>query len=181
MLSPVVTKRYAQALLDAAQAADAVAAVEADLDLASRATSQGRIAYLLGNPTIEADVLREELLKPLSAQLKTKLVKNTVALLIDRRRAAVLFHLSGVFHRLALESRGEAEGFIEAAVALSPQEIRTAEESVSKRISRKVTLTMHVDPSLMGGVRVTVGSQRFDATLRSRLNGLRERMLSAQL
>ncbi|MBI3817585.1 MAG: ATP synthase F1 subunit delta [Planctomycetes bacterium] len=181
MLSPAVTRRYAEALLDAARDAKQVETVESDLALAARAATTGKAIAQLLNPAADRKSLRSGFVEPLSQQLKTRLVKNTVSLLIDRKRGAVLFHLAAVYHRLALESRGEAEGIIESATALSPQELRSAEEAISGRVRRKVTLTPHVDPSLMGGVRVTVGSRRFDATVRSRLEELRGRMLAAQL
>lgn len=181
MLSPVVTKRYAEALLDAAKSANAIAAVEADLAIVAQAATDPRAVGLLSNPTAEESELHSRFMNPLLGLLKTRLVKNTVALLIARRRAMVLFHLASVYHRLALEAGGAAEGFIETATPLSPQELHAAEEAIGQRIHRKVTLAVHVDPTLLGGVRVTVGSQRFDATLRSRLSELRDRMLSAQL
>jgi F-type H+-transporting ATPase subunit delta len=181
MLAPVVTRRYAEALLDAAQAANAVADVEADLALLHEVLADPAVAALLTNPTIEVRVQRQRFLDPLAPRLRSKLVRNTIGLLIDRRRAEVLTQLPSTFRRLALEARGEAEGTVESARELSAAEVRAIEEAVSAAMVRRVTLAPKTDPSLIGGVRATVGSQRFDLSVRARFAALRERLLAARL
>jgi F-type H+-transporting ATPase subunit delta len=181
MIAPVVIRRYAEALLDAAQAANAIAEVEGDLAMLDEVLRDPEVAGLLTNPTVETRVQRQRFLDPLASRLHSKLVRNTIGLLIDRRRAEVLRKLPSMFHRLALEARGEAEGVVESARPLSPEEVRAIEESVSAAISRKVRLTPKTDPQLIGGVRATVGSQRFDSSVRARFASLRQRMLAARL
>lgn len=181
MLSPVVVKRYAEALLDAAQGARLVTEVGADLETVSQAIAHPQALVLLMNPTVEPSKLRSEVFDPVVPRLKTTLVRNLLGLLVDKQRGEVLLTLCGTYRRLALESRGEAEGIVESAAPLKPEEIAAAEQAVSARVNRKVKLTSHVVPGLIGGMRVTVGSKRFDATLRSRLMELRERMLAARM
>jgi F-type H+-transporting ATPase subunit delta len=181
MLAPVVSKRYAEALLDAAQASNAVADVEADLLLLAEVMSDPAASGFLLNPTIDPKEQRKRFLDPLAPKLKSKLVQNIIGLLIERRRAGVIPALPAAFRRLALESRGEAEGTVESSRAIGDAELRAIEGSVSGALGRKLKLTVVVKPELIGGLRVTVGSKRIDASVRSRLAALRERMLAAPL
>lgn len=181
MLAPVVTRRYAEALLDAASESKAVAAVEADLAIVDASVGDPIIKAFLLNPTIEPREHRARFVAVLEPKLSSKLVKNVLALLVDRRRAEVIPALPAAFRRLALEARGEAEGTIEASRALSAAELRAIEDHVGREVGRKVHLTVSTDESLLGGFRVTVGSRRFDATVQGRLTALREKLLSAPL
>ncbi|MFN0208086.1 MAG: ATP synthase F1 subunit delta [Planctomycetota bacterium] len=179
MIAPVVVRRYAEALLDAAQDARLVAEVEADLALVAEAIESAEVRAFITNPTAESSVLRQRFLNVLDPHFKTQLVKNVLALLIDRRRTAVIPSLYNVYHQLALDSRGEAEGTIESAVPLGAEELRNAEQSLTKSMGKKVKLAPVVNRDLLGGVRITVGSKRFDASLKSRIASLRDRLLSA--
>ncbi len=181
MLAPVVTRRYAEALFAAAVDARKTAEVEADLEVVRAAVSEPEVAALLRNAAADAAELRTRVLAPLQGRLATDLVRNTIALLIDRSRAAVLLGLADSLHRLALEARGEAEGIVESARALQPDELRSVEERLGRATGRKVSLQARLEPSLIGGLRATVGSLRYDASVQTRLTDLRSRMLAARL
>lgn len=181
MIAPVVVRRYAEALLDAAHDARLVAEVEADLAMVANALDTKEAHAFLNDPTAEISALRARFLNILDPYFKTQLVKNTLALLIDRRRTAVILSLYGAYHQLALDARGEAEGIVESAVPLGAEEIRNAEAWLTKSIGKKVKLSPVVNRELLGGIRVTVGSKRYDASLKSRLAALRERMIGASI
>lgn len=181
MIAPVVTKRYAEALFASAREKHAVAEVEADLAALSQALARPDVARVALNPAVDPKRKRAALLDPLAPQLKTELVRNAIALLLDRRREDVLPRLREVFHRLALEASGEAEGVLESARPLDAAETRSVEEALGRALGKRVRLAPRVDSKLIGGVRATVGSLRYDATAGARLLALRERMLAARL
>jgi F-type H+-transporting ATPase subunit delta len=181
MLAPVVTRRYAEALLDAAQSSKSVAAVEADLTTVAESLGDRAVVAFLLNPTIDPRDQRKRFVDAVAPRLTTPLVRNVLALLVDRRRAAVIPELPAAFRKLALDARGEAEGVLESSRPMTPDELRAVEERVSAAMSKKVHLTVRVAPELVGGLRVTVGSRRFDASVRGRLSNLRERLLAAPL
>jgi F-type H+-transporting ATPase subunit delta len=181
MIAPVVTRRYAEALLDAATVARQVTEVEADLMVVAESLQNDEVLALIFNPTVETSVLRARFLDPIAPRLKTRLVRNILGLLIDRRRAGVIPNLPGVFHQIALAARGEAEGFVESAAALRPDELAATERWLSEATGKRVKLATRIVPDLLGGFRVTVGSRRYDASLKSKLSALRERMLGASI
>lgn len=181
MLDPVVPLRYAEALLDAVQGAGSLAEAEEDLRWLGELVAEPSVAALLENPTVEPRELRRLFVEPVSAQLRSPLVRNAIALLVDRRRAGVIPRLPAAFRRLALGQRGEAEGILESSRALGPEPVREIEAEVSAVLGQKVHLTVREAPELVGGFRATVGSKRFDWSVSSRLADLRERMLSARL
>jgi len=181
MLAPVVSKRYAEALFAAAQDARLVTEVESDLMALATGVREPAVAAALRNPTLDAKTQKATVLGAVDARLRTNLVRNVIALAIDRRRAEMLFSLADAYHRLALESRGEAEGVVESAKALSEAEMRDIEATLSKATGKRVRLQAHVRPELLGGLRATVGSLRYDSTAKTRLAELREKLLSARI
>lgn len=181
MIAPVVTKRYAEALFAAARDANRIADVEADLLLVEEAVRQREHAAALFNRALDASEKRRRFLDPIAPKLRTDLVRNTVSLLLDRRREEALRGLPAAFHRLALDARGEAEGVLESARPIAEAEHRAIEEAIGRSLGRTLKLRARVDPALLGGIRATVGSRRYDATVRGRLAALRERLIGARL
>ena len=105
------------------------------------------VAGLLTNPTVETRVQRQRFLDPLASRLHSKLVRNTIGLLIDRRRAEVLRKLPSMFHRLALEARGEAGGVVESA-----------RPSLPRRCARSRSRSRRRSPARCGSLRRPIRS-----------------------
>ncbi|HKD99481.1 MAG TPA: ATP synthase F1 subunit delta [Planctomycetota bacterium] len=181
MIDPVVAKRYAEALFLAARDANAVADVEVDLAVVGAAVAGEQVAAALDDPTLDVREKRARVLDPIASKLRSPLVRNVIALALDRRREAVLPRLPEAFHRLALEARGEAEGVVESATPLPAEALSAISEAIGRTLGRRMKLTPRVSPGLIGGLRVTVGSRRYDASVVSRLAQLRGRMLAAPL
>jgi F-type H+-transporting ATPase subunit delta len=181
VIDPVVPKRYAEALFLAARDANVVADVEADLTLLANALAEPRLRDAIGDPTLDAAAKRAHLLDPIAPKLRTALARNAIALVIDRRRDAVLLRLPQAFHRLALEARGEAEGVVETAMPLAPDALAAVADAIGRSLGKRVRLEQRVNATLVGGLRATVGSRRYDASVLARLSELRSRLLSAPL
>lgn len=110
-----------------------------------------------------------------------ELVGNFVNLLFDKRREEVLRHLGPVFRQRLLEENGAAEGYVETARPIGDGELGQLAEAVGKRIGKTVTLENRVQPELMGGMRVVVGSRMLDRSFSGHLESMRKRMLEAPL
>ncbi|MEO2163801.1 MAG: F0F1 ATP synthase subunit delta, partial [bacterium] len=76
---------------------------------------------------------------------------------------------------------GAAKGIVESARPLESAELEALSQDLSKRLGKDVTLTGRVDPDLVGGVRVFVGTSMIDQSLQGRMDGLRRRMMEARL
>jgi len=104
------------------------------------------------------------------------LARNFVLLLARKRR---LFALSGIiraFETLLAKHRGEIEAEVTSARTLSPQETAELEAALNAKLGRRPRLSTHVDPRLLGGLKVKLGSRMIDTSLRTKLDGLRAAM-----
>lgn len=178
MFDPV-TNRYVEALYGLAKARGAAAEVQRDVERIAQEFANPEVATFFFDARLSVDTRREKL-RPLYSGMH-ELTRNFVELLFDKRREEVLAELGDAFARRVLAERGAAEGVVESARPLSPDDVARIEKALGARIRKTVTLENRVDPSLIGGVRVIVESRMMDFSLRGRMEGLRKHMLDAPL
>ena len=80
------------------------------------------------------------------------------------------------FHAIAAAQRGEVNAEVASAHALTDEQLAALEQKLRAREGRTVKLKARVDPDLLGGLVVTVGSKRIDGSIRTRLNSLAQAM-----
>ena len=169
--------RYASALFDLASEGGTVTAVETDLDkLAEALADSADLRALIANP----EVSREQLAKVMAGlgsylELDT-LTRNFLGVLAENRRVAELPAMIRAFHAIAAAQRGEVTAEVASAHPLSDGQVSTLETKLRAREGRTVKLRTRVDPALLGGLVVTVGSKRIDGSIRTRLNSLAQAM-----
>jgi F-type H+-transporting ATPase subunit delta len=171
----VAHRVYAEALLEAArdqnrvdqvreQLADFVAAIEASDELHS----------LLRNPQIEPHVKRDALEAALGEA--DPLVRNFLLLLAEKGRIAEVEEIQAEFERLIALAERVLELELTTAVELSDEEAAKVVGQIEQAAGRKVEATRSVDPDLIGGIVIQAGSQRLDASVRGRLDQLRQEL-----
>lgn len=126
-------------------------------------------------PGIPADEKKEVLANVLEGRISRELL-NFLYIIIDKGRVRHYERMVRAYDALMDEAHGIAAGEVYSAVALSDSQIERLEEQTGKLIGETVRLTNRVDKSLIGGVRVQVAGKIFDATLRKRLEDMRNRM-----
>ena len=169
--------RYASALFDLASEAGTVTAVEGDLErLAEALDESAELRALIRNP----EVSREQIGKVVAGLGDylglAELTKNFLGVLAHNRRIADLPGMIRAFHAIAAAQRGEVTAEIASAHALTDEQLSTLEQKLRAREGRTVKLKARVDPELLGGLVVTVGSKRIDGSIRTRLNSLAQAM-----
>jgi F-type H+-transporting ATPase subunit delta len=97
-------------------------------------------------------------------------------LLAKKRRLFILANVIASFEQLMARHRGEIAADVTAARELSDSETAELKRILKDRFGREPRLTMHVDPALLGGMVLKVGSRMIDSSLRSKLEALRARM-----
>ena len=102
----------------------------------------------------------------------SELTKSFLGVLAENRRVAELPAMIRAFHMIAAAQRGEVTAEVASAHALTDAQIATLEQKLRAREGRTVKLKTRVDPDLLGGLVVTVGSKRIDGSIRTRLNSL---------
>lgn len=169
--------RYASALYDLAQERSLVAAVESDLaNLAQAIRESSDFAALIRNPEVsrEASGKAMEGIAPLLGL--SELTRNFLGVLAHNRRLAKLPDIARAFATIAAAQRGEITAQVTTAHPLGDEQRRELAARLKAREGRDVTIDALVDPAILGGLVVTIGSRRIDGSLRTRLNSLAQAM-----
>jgi F-type H+-transporting ATPase subunit delta len=180
MAELAVVRRYARALFDTAHRAGAVDQIEADLkavDQVLRATP--RFSRVLRAPTIPIDQ-KKELVQRVFGSRVSPLAARFLALVVERRREAILTDVYVEFARLANEQRNIVAVQVTAATALTDEERNALAAALTRRTGKTVTLELTIDPQIMGGLLLRMGDTVIDGSVRSRLNQLRDRLQSGR-
>lgn len=169
--------RYASALFDLASDKGTVTAVESDLDKIEAALADlSDLRAVTTNPKVS----RAETEKALGAVGKllklSDLTQNFLGVLAQNRRLSQLPAVIRAFRHIAAAQRGEVTAEVTSAHALSDAQIDQLKQKLTAREGRTVKITTNVDPDLLGGIVVTIGSKRIDGSIRTRLNSLAQAM-----
>ena len=122
----------------------------------------------IGNPRVSAGQLYELFLAACRTDLPVE-AKNFTQVLIRNRRLELLPEIREQFEVLKLEREGVVDADIESAFALDAAQVATLVADLERKFKRKVSPRVRVDRELIGGVRVTVGDEVIDGSVRSKL------------
>ena len=169
--------RYASALFELASEAGSVSAVESNLETLAEALRESpELRALIKNPEVSREALGR-VLAGLGTQLTlSDLTRNFLGVLAQNRRVGELPKVIRAFQSIAAAQRGEVTAEVTSAHALSDDQITALTAKLKAREGREVKLKAKVDPDLLGGLVVTIGSQRIDGSIRTRLNSLAQAM-----
>jgi F-type H+-transporting ATPase subunit delta len=120
-----------------------------------------------------AGAIRAAIARPVGAQLS-----NLVGVLVARRRVSLLPAIVGEYGRLLDRQRGVAAAIVTSASPLSADETAAISARIEALIGTTVSLRTTVDPDLIGGVTVRIGDRLIDASVRGRLERLRDRIVA---
>jgi F-type H+-transporting ATPase subunit delta len=169
--------RYASALFDLASEAGTVTTVESDLDRLDAALREsGDLRSLIRNPEVSR-TQAGKVMSGIAGHLGlSALSANFLGVLAKNRRLGDLPAVIGAFHTIAAAQRGEVTAEVASAHALSKDQLALLETKLRAREGRTVKLKTRVEPELLGGLVVTIGSKRIDSSIRTRLNSLAQAM-----
>ncbi|MGF7153181.1 F0F1 ATP synthase subunit delta [Novosphingobium gossypii] len=169
--------RYASALFDLASENGVVSAVETDLDNLGQALRESdELGALIRNPQISRDAAAKAIEAVAGVLGTSQLTKNFLGVLAGNRRLSALPEIIRAFAAIAAAQRGEATAEVASAHALSDDQVEQLRHKLEAREGRKVKIRTSVDPELLGGLVVTIGSKRIDSSIRTRLNSLAQAM-----
>ena len=169
--------RYATAVFELAAEERAIDSLAADLaSLKSLLQTSPELARLVRSPLFS----REDQAKGMTAVLKKArsgaLARKLVLLLAQKRRLFALADVIRAFEQLLARQRGEISAEVTSARALSGPETDELKQLLKTRLGREPRLELTVDPTLLGGLRLKLGSRMIDSSLRTKLDGLRAAM-----
>ncbi len=172
-----VAGRYASALLETANEQGQLAAIEADIDTVQGALAESDdLRRMVRSPVFSA----EDQAKALDALLGrigvNPLTLNFFKVLARNRRLFAAEDIIRAFKALAAEARGEVQAEVTSAVALNDSQLGALKEQLKNSVGKDVQLEATVDPSLLGGLIVKIGSRMIDSSLKTKLATLNTRM-----
>ncbi len=171
-----VGARYAQALFELAEQGGiaGVGLVEADLKgLRALYADNADFRRLLASPAFSHEEKSRGLLAIADAAGVTPLTRKFLGLLSANNRASALTAVAVAFERLAAARRGAIAAEVTSAVALTEAQAAAVAAALRQALGRDPEITTRVDPAILGGLKVKVGSRLFDSSLRSRLDTLK--------
>lgn len=169
--------QYATALADLAEAQGAGEALEKQL--AGFADVYGESADLrnfLESPAVDREA-KHGVIDKLAARLGTgKIARNFLCVLADNQRTALLAHVLDGFREILRQRQGIAQAEITTAVEMSAAQKKELGKALERLTGKKVEAQYALDPALLGGAVVRIGSTIYDGSLRNQLNTLRARL-----
>ncbi|NBC35731.1 F0F1 ATP synthase subunit delta [Novosphingobium sp. FSY-8] len=169
--------RYAAALFELASEKGAVSAVEADLETLGQAIAGSEdLSALIRNPQITRDAAARAVDGVAALLGLSDLTKNFLGVLAGNRRLSALSDIIVAFASIAAAARGEVSAQVTSAHPLSDEQLSALSAKLAAREGKTVKLQASVDPDLLGGLVVRIGSQQIDSSIRTRLNSLAQAM-----
>ncbi|MBC2664986.1 F0F1 ATP synthase subunit delta [Novosphingobium flavum] len=169
--------RYASALFDLAREQNLVSAVEGDLEKLGEALAGSEdLAGLVRNPKISREAAAKAIDAVAGVLGLSPLTRNFLGVLAGNRRLAALPEIIRAFSSIAAADRGEVTAEVTSAHPLTDIQLHALTAKLEGREGRTVKLKTSVDPDLLGGLVVRIGSKQIDSSIRTRLNSLAQAM-----
>ena len=169
-----VAERYANALFELALEGGAIDAAESDLKrLASLIEESADLKRLLRSPVFSADDQYRAVAAVLERAEIGGLVANLVKVVAKNRRLFAVPDMITAFGQLIARHRGEVSAEVTSAEPLTDKHLSELKAALKATLGKDVALKTEVDPSLIGGLIVKVGSRMIDGSLRTKLNSLK--------
>jgi F-type H+-transporting ATPase subunit delta len=169
--------RYAAALLELAKEERQLPQVEADLrSFQSFLDESADLRRLIRSPVIAAEDQGKALGAVLAKAGVSPLTANFFKLIARNRRLFAVADMMREFRGLLARERGEVSADVESAHPLTPDQLTALKDALRVQIGKDVQVNTRVDPGLLGGLVVKVGSKMIDSSLRTKLNNLKVAM-----
>ena len=167
-------QRYAQSLFELTIENGNLAKVESDLkSLKAMIADSADLRRLIDSPAFSAEDKGKGLV---AVAVKAKfdlLTTKFLGLVASNGRTSDLLGAISAFVELSAKHRGVVTAEVVSAVALSAAQLKGVQAALAEALGKTPEVSTRVDPSLLGGLKVRVGSRLFDASLRSKLDSLK--------
>jgi len=172
-ISASLAGRYATALFELATEQKRIESVEQSLAGLGQALGESaELRALTASPVISRQQARSAVAALAQAMQLDSLVGNFLGVLADNRRLAEIRAVIAAFQSLAARQRGEVSAEVISAHPLADDQLEQLRQQLRTRTGSDVAVTTHVDPAILGGLVVKIGSQMIDNSIKTRLNTL---------
>ena len=176
--STETSERYSRALFEVAQEASELEKIENDIkNFASLLSNSLEIKNFIHNPT-QSKENQSEALKLLAEKLNfSKNLKNFMFLLIEKRRIFFVEKIIDSFLKLCVQKRGEVKAYLISSKELSQSQLDEIRNDLSNYMGSTINFDYKVDKTLIGGLKLQVGSLMVDTSIKNKLKKYEQAML----
>ncbi|WP_298333450.1 F0F1 ATP synthase subunit delta [Asticcacaulis sp.] len=169
-----VGERYAKAVFELADSAGHLDAVQADLNtLKALLTESKDLRRLVTSNAFKSEIKLKGLTAVLDTAKPNALTLKTLGLMAQNGRLDQVFALVTAFLRLYNAKKGVVSAVVTSATVLTEEQVTGLQAALHTALGQDPVLSQTVDPSLLGGLKVRVGSRLFDASLKTKLDSLK--------
>ena len=167
---------YAQALFDAALDCGKMDEIGEEFRGVTEVFRQNpELKKLFNVPTLSAYEKKSVAENIFSGRLPRELL-NFICILIDKRRIGAWEGIGRQYEKLVWESSGLTMGIAYTVVPIGEKQLAALEEKTGDALSKRVKLENRIDKSIIGGVRIYADGKLIDASVKSRLENMKQRM-----
>jgi len=173
--------RYATALFELARDADALDAVKDDLDrFEAMIADSPDLLRLVRSPVFGADEQKKALTAVLQRAGISGLAANFLLLVTANRRLFAVRDMMRAYRLLVARHKGEVSAQVTVAETLGDRHLAALKDALNSVTGKDVDLQINVDPAIIGGLVVKLGSRMVDTSLRTKLNSIKHAMKEAR-
>ncbi len=162
-----IARPYAEALFRVAKSGNLSAWSDLVSEMAQVAALPD-VKALADNPKVSNQLIVDTFLSVLKSPVNNE-AKNFINMLVENGRMSLLPEIGAQFHALKNAQEGAADAEITSAFELSDAQVKELVATLEKKFGRKLNPSITVDPALIGGVRVLVGDEVLDTSVRAKL------------
>lgn len=169
-----IARPYAEALFKACSASSGVdlAATASWLDELALIAGNSQVRQLADNPKVTGEQVFS-LVTSVARSALPEMARNFLRTVIDNGRMAALPEVAVQFRALVNSRNGSSDAIVHSAFPMEPSALAELSVVLEKRFGRKLNLSEQLDPSLIGGVRVVVGDEVLDTSVKARLEQMK--------
>lgn len=166
-----VARPYAEAIFKLAKAKGELAAWSDTLQLAATVAADKNVRALIGDPKVPPRRLGELILEICGSNLNDE-GRNFILLLAENGRIDILPEVAELFEELRTQYEGVLDARIISAFPLNETQLKNLVSDLEEKFKHKIEPAVSVDPELIGGVKVEVGDEVLDASVRGKLEAM---------
>lgn len=168
--SVTIARPYAEAVFRMAQESGAQGIWSARLQRLALIAQDGDMASVMGNPRLSTEQVADLFIA--LSQDSDATLGSFIRTLAENRRLALLPEISRLFELAKSQEEGVKEAVVHSAFPIDDTQVATLLQQLEPRFGTRLTARVVIDPSLIGGVKIAVGDQVLDASVRGKLDSM---------
>ena len=170
-----IARPYAEALFKANGVGDP-SALATELQALADIAGDSQLRQFADDPKVTPEQVFElisSVAKPAGASALSGPAANLLRTVIDNGRVVALPEIAAQYHALVNGRSGTSDAVVHSAFPIEPQQLDDVVTALERRFGRKLNASVVIDPTLIGGIRVVVGDEVLDTSIKARLEQMR--------